>query len=64
MFGVLLFYVLLVYLYLLLRIAVRSQESVDQLDTWDLKSKASCSLDHFSLPNNVHVNYCDMLRLI
>jgi hypothetical protein len=29
-----------------------------------LESKASCALDHFSLPNNVHVNNCDMLRLI
>jgi hypothetical protein len=30
----------------------------------DLKSKASCALDHFSLPNNVPVNHCDILRLI
>jgi hypothetical protein len=30
----------------------------------NLESKASCSLDHFSLPNNVPVNHCDMLRLI
>jgi hypothetical protein len=30
----------------------------------NLESKASCALDHFSLPNNVHVNHCDMLRLI
>jgi hypothetical protein len=30
----------------------------------DLKSKASCVLDHSSLPNNVPVNHCDMLRLI
>jgi hypothetical protein len=33
MFGVLLFYVLLVYLYVLLRIAVRSRESEDQFGT-------------------------------
>jgi hypothetical protein len=26
--------------------------------------KASCALDHSSLPNNVSVNHCDMLRLI
>jgi hypothetical protein len=38
--------------------------SEDQLGTWDLKSKASCALDHFSLPNNVLVNHYDMLRLI
>jgi hypothetical protein len=36
----------------------------DQVGTWDLESKASCALDHFSLPNNVTVNHCDMLRLI
>jgi hypothetical protein len=31
---------------------------------WKLKSWASCALDHSSLPNNVLVNQCDMLRLI
>jgi hypothetical protein len=30
----------------------------------NLESQASCALDHFSLPNNIHVNHCDMLRLI
>jgi hypothetical protein len=30
----------------------------------NLKSKASCALDHFYLPNNVLVNNYDMLRLI
>jgi hypothetical protein len=66
MFGVLLFYVLLVYLYVLLRIAVRLR--VNRIPIWestlDLKSQASCALDHFSIPNNVPVNHCDMLRLI
>jgi hypothetical protein len=28
------------------------------------KYNVSCALDHSSLPNNVHVNHCDMLRLI
>jgi hypothetical protein len=28
------------------------------------KYKASCALDNFSLPNNVPVNHCNMLRLI
>jgi hypothetical protein len=28
------------------------------------KYKPSCALDHSSLPNNVHVNHYDMLRLI
>jgi hypothetical protein len=48
----------------LLRIAVRSRESEDQLGSWNLESQASCALDHFSLPNNVPVNNCDMLILI
>jgi hypothetical protein len=30
----------------------------------NLESQASCALGHFSLPNNVLVNHCDMLRLI
>jgi hypothetical protein len=30
----------------------------------NLESKASCALDHSSLPNNVPVNHCDMLRII
>jgi hypothetical protein len=30
----------------------------------DLESKASYALGHSSLPNNVPVNQCDMLRLI
>jgi hypothetical protein len=28
------------------------------------KCKASCALDHSSIPNNVFVNHCDMIRLI
>jgi hypothetical protein len=64
MFGVMLFYVLVVYFYVLLRVAVRSRESEDQLGTWNLKSKVSCAIDHFSLPNNVPINHCEILRLI
>jgi hypothetical protein len=30
----------------------------------NLESKASCVLNHFSLPNNDPVNHCDMLKLI
>jgi hypothetical protein len=52
------------WLFVLLRVAARLQESEDQLGTWNLESKARCALDHFSLPNNVPVNHCDMLRLI
>jgi predicted secreted protein len=51
-------------LFVLLRLAVRSQESEGHSGTWDLESKASCALDHFSLPNKILVNHCDMLRLI
>jgi hypothetical protein len=32
--------------------------------TWTCTKKASCALNHSSLPNNVHVNHCDILRLI
>jgi hypothetical protein len=39
-------------LLVLLRLAVRLRESEDHPGTWNLKSQASCALDHF-LPNNV-----------
>ena len=48
----------------LLRLAVRSRESEDHPGTWNLKSQASCALDHSFLPNNVPINHCDMLKLI
>jgi hypothetical protein len=51
-------------LFALLRIAVGSRESEDHLGTWNLESQASCALDHFYLPNNVHVNHYDLHRLI
>jgi hypothetical protein len=34
-------------LFVLLRLAVRSRESEEQVGTWNLKSQASCALDHF-----------------
>jgi hypothetical protein len=52
------------YFFVLVQIAVRSRESEDHPGTWNLESQASCALDHFSLPNNVPINHCDMLRLI
>jgi hypothetical protein len=65
MFGVLLF---LCDSCLFIYIATSSSEVTSHLKTklvpGDLESKASCALDHFSLPNNVPVNQCDMLRLI
>jgi hypothetical protein len=49
-------------------IATISSEVTSHLKTklvpGNLESKASCALDHSSLPNNVPVNHCDMLRLI
>jgi hypothetical protein len=30
----------------------------------EIRVTGKLSLDHSSLPNNVHVNHCDMLRLI
>jgi hypothetical protein len=49
-------------------IATSSSEVTSHLKTklvhGNLESKASCALDHSSLPNNVLVNHCDMLRLI
>jgi hypothetical protein len=48
----------------LLRLAVRSRESVDHPSTWNLKSQASCALDHFFLPSHVLINHNDLHRLI
>jgi hypothetical protein len=49
-------------------IVTNSSEVMSHLKTKlvprNLESKASYVLDHFSLPNNVLVNHCDMLRLI
>jgi hypothetical protein len=49
-------------------IATNSSEVMSHVKTKlvprNLESKASCALDHSSLPNNVSVNHCDMLRLI
>jgi hypothetical protein len=43
---------------------VMSHPKTNLVSTCDLKFKASCALDHFSLPDNVPINQCDMLRLI
>jgi hypothetical protein len=37
-------------LFVLRRLAVRSRESEDHPGTWNLKSQASCALDHFYYP--------------
>jgi hypothetical protein len=50
-------------LFVWLRLAVRSREPEDHPGTWNLKSQASCALDHFYLPNNVLYNHLFMHRL-
>jgi hypothetical protein len=49
-------------------IATNSSEVTSHLKTklvpGNLESKASCAIDHSSLPNNVLVNHSDMLMLI
>jgi hypothetical protein len=50
-------------LFVLLRLAVRSRGSEDHPGTWNLKSQASCALNHFYLPNNVLYNHFIMHTL-
>jgi hypothetical protein len=49
MFGVMLI-LSIPYLFVLLRLAVRSRGSEDYPGTWNLKSQTSCALDHFYYP--------------
>jgi hypothetical protein len=63
MFGVMLILSILC-LFVLLRLVVRSREHEDHPDTWNLKSQASCALDHFFLPTHVLINHNDLHRLI
>jgi hypothetical protein len=44
-------------LFVLLRLARGYESSEDHPSTWNIKSQASCSLDHFYLPNNVLYNH-------
>jgi hypothetical protein len=48
----------------LLRLAMRSRESEEQVGTWNLKSQASCALDHSFLSNHVLINHNDLHMLI
>jgi hypothetical protein len=54
MYFILMFGVMLIltihYLFVLLRLAVRSREPEEQVGTWNLKCQASCALDHFFYP--------------
>jgi hypothetical protein len=61
MFGVMLI-LYISCLFVLLRLGVRSRGSEDHPGTWNLKSQASCALDHFYLPNNVLYNHSIMHR--
>jgi hypothetical protein len=38
--------------------------SEEQVGTWNLKSQASCALDHFFLPSHVLINHNDLRKLI
>jgi hypothetical protein len=41
-------------LFVLLRLARGYKLPEDHPGTWNLKSQASCALDHSFLPNNIH----------
>jgi hypothetical protein len=51
-------------LFVLLRLARGHVSSEKQVGTWNLKSQASCALDHFFLPTHVLINHNDLHRLI
>jgi hypothetical protein len=51
-------------LFVLLRLARGHESSEKQVGTWNLKSQASCVLDHFFLPSHVLINHNDLHRLI
>ena len=44
--------------------SARYDSSDDHPGTWNLKSQASCALDHFFLPSHVLINHNDLHRLI
>jgi hypothetical protein len=62
MFGVMLILSILC-LFVLLRLARGFEDLKNHPGTWNLKSQASCALDHFYLPNNVLYNHFLMHRL-
>jgi hypothetical protein len=51
-------------LFVLLRLARGHESPKEQVGTWNLKSHASCALDHLFLPNHVLINHNDLHRLI
>jgi hypothetical protein len=44
--------------------SARLRVTEEQVGTWNLKSQASCALDHFFLPTRVPINHNDLHRLI
>jgi hypothetical protein len=51
-------------LFVLLRLERGYVSPEDHPGTWNLKSQASCALDHFFLPIHVLINHNDLHRLI
>jgi hypothetical protein len=51
-------------LFVMLRLALGHMSSEEQVGTWNLKSQASCALDHLFLPTHVLINHSDLHRLI
>jgi hypothetical protein len=49
-------------LFVLLRLAVRSEDLKNHPGNWNLKCQASCALDHFCLPNNILYYHYSMHR--
>jgi hypothetical protein len=50
--------------FVLLRLVGGYEPPEEQVGTWNLKSQASCALDHFFLPTHVLINHNDLHRLI
>ena len=63
MFGVMLIFSIPC-LFVLLRLARGYESPEDHPGTWNLKSQASCAIDHFFLPTHVLINHNDLHRLI
>jgi hypothetical protein len=50
-------------LFVFLRLARGYESFEEQVGTWNLKSQASCVIDHFFLPSHVLINHNDLHRL-
>jgi hypothetical protein len=44
--------------------SARLRVTEEQVGTWDLKSQASCALDHFFLTSHILISHNDLHRLI